>query len=621
MCGICGIVSFNNSPVKEESIRKMMLIQKHRGPDDEGVFIEDKTGLGFVRLSILDLSLAGHQPMFSDDENYVIVFNGEIFNYIELKEELRLLGWKFSSGTDSEVLLAAYQQWGDECLDKLNGMWAFVIYNRVDKSIFASRDRYGIKPFYYYKTENFLAFSSEIQPLLSLLPGNPEPDSQAVFDYMVFNRTDQTSRTFFAGIKKLQHGQNLSVTYNSETGIPEVKFKKWYDLREVVSGTKGFSRPEEFKDLFSSAVELRLRSDVPVGVCLSGGLDSSSIVSVILKNHNVKGLKTFSAVYGKGLSGDESEFISEFDPVLDNMFFIKPDCNSLLSDLRTFIRAHGEPVPSTGPYAQYKVMELAHNNVVVTLDGQGADEMLAGYHYFFGYYFKDLLRKWHILKLIKELFKYFHIHKSLYGFKTFIYFLLPARLKTQTRINEKGFLLETFTEKYKDTNSISENLYGSSSLRDALINHFEFKLEHLLKWEDRNSMWFSIEARVPFLDHRLVEKTLASPNDLFIKDGITKSVMREAMTGILPEKIRSRKDKMGFGTPQEDWFRNWAFQILIKEIINSESFRSRGIVDPEKAITLYEKHLTNKVNISKEIWKWINIELWFREFIDERKNQ
>jgi asparagine synthase (glutamine-hydrolysing) len=620
MCGICGIVSFSDSPVKEESIRKMMQIQKHRGPDDEGLYIKDNIGLGFVRLSILDLSLAGHQPMFSEDGNYILIFNGEIFNYIELREELKLLGWKFSSGTDSEVLLAAYQQWGDDCLDKLNGMWAFVIYNRTKKSIFASRDRYGIKPFYYYRTENFLAFSSEIHPLLSLLPGNPVPDYQSIFDYMVFNRTDQTSSTFFTGIKKLQHGQNLSVRFDSENGFPTVKLKKWYSLGEAISSAKGLNDPEDFKDLFSSAVELRLRSDVPVGVCLSGGLDSSSIVAVIHKNHGAKDLKTFSAIYGRGVYGDESEFINEFEPVLKNMFFIKPDSRSLLIDLKTFVRIHGEPIPSTGPYAQYKVMELAQKNVVVTLDGQGADEMLAGYHYFFGYYFKDLLKQLQIYKLAKELIKYIKIHKSFYGLKTFIYFLLPARLKTQTRINEKGFLCKTFTENYKNTNSIAENLYGSASLKDALINHFEFKLEHLLKWEDRNSMWFSIEARVPFLDHRLVEKTLASSNDLFIKDGITKSIMREAMTGILPEKIRTRKDKMGFGTPQEDWFKDESFQKLIKEIINSESFRNRRIVDPEKAMVLYEKHLINKINISKEIWKWLNIELWFREFIDEKKN-
>jgi asparagine synthase (glutamine-hydrolysing) len=620
MCGICGIVSLNSHIVKQESIRKMMQIQKHRGPDDEGIFIEDGVGLGFVRLSILDLSLAGHQPMISSDENYVMVFNGEIFNYIEIREELIQSGHNFKSNSDSEVLLAAYQQWGENCLHKLNGMWAFLIYNRKDKIIFASRDRYGIKPLYYYKTDGILAFSSEIKPLLSLLPGKPDPDYQSVFDYMVFNRTDQTCNTFFCGIKKLQHGQNLTLQINPDQKVQDIKLKKWYDLKEQVSYNKGINSPEEFRDLFSSSIRLRLRSDVPVGVCLSGGLDSSSIAAIIHEQFGLQGLKTFSATYGKGVYGDESEYINEFIPILKNMFFTNPGSGSLLNDLHTFIRIHEEPVPSTGPYAQYKVMELARNNVVVTLDGQGADELLAGYHYFFGYYFKDLVLQLRLFKLIRELFGYLTLHKSFYGIKTFVYFLLPAWLKTQARINEKGFLCKSFALKYKHTNSISENLYGSNSLRDALIKHFEFKLEHLLKWEDRNSMWFSIEARVPFLDHRLVERTLASSSELFIKNGITKSVLRESMTGILPEKIRTRKDKMGFGTPQGEWFRDELFQKLIKGIIMSESFRNRGVIDPEKAMVLYKKHLMKRIDISKDIWKWINIELWFREYIDEQRD-
>ena len=610
MCGICGIITLDNTLVGEEPIREMMKIQKHRGPDDEGVFVEENVGLGFVRLSILDFTPAGHQPMFSNDKRYVVIFNGEIFNYIELRAELISKGYRFNTGTDTEVLLAAYQHWGKDCLHHFNGMWAFVILDRQKKEIFASRDRYGIKPFYYYQTDEFIAFASEIPPLLSLMKGKPNPDYQSIFDFLVFNRTDQSERTFFAEIKKLQHGRSI-IIQNSDFRIEE-----WYNLRENVLKAKGFNDSLEFKKLFNDAIKLRLRSDVPVGVCLSGGLDSSSIVSVLLHDFDKKDINTFSAVYSKGQIGDETKFIKEYEGLVKNMFFTTPEASSLKSDLLDFIKAHAEPIPGTSPYAQFKVMRLAKERVVVTLDGQGADEELAGYDYFFGLYFKDLLSHRRIGKFFYELFHYFLNHKSIFGLKSLIFFLLPKYFRTSARINEKGYLSSAFVEKYKNNNIIAGSLYGSKSLKDALIDHFEYKLEHLLKSEDRNSMWFSLESRMPFLDYRLVERTLATAGDLKIKKGMTKFILREAMKGILPEKIRLRKDKVGFGTPQDEWFREPAWQDIIYEVLNSESFKARNLINTETVIEQYNKHLTGKVNLSKEIWKCIHLELWFRNFID-----
>lgn len=610
MCGICGIINFNNESVQEIAIRKMMHIQKHRGPDDDGVFVEEKIGLGFVRLSILDLSNAGHQPMFSADHRYVVVFNGEIYNFIELREELRATGHTFNTGTDTEVLLAAYAQWGEDCLHHFNGMWAFVIYDRELKTIFAARDRFGIKPFYYHLNNEYLAFASEIPPLLSLLPGKPTPDNQSIFDYMVFNRTDQTECTFFKEIIKLQHGQKLKIK-NSKIEISE-----WYNLRERVAQNQGFGSSLEFRQLFSDAIKLRLRSDVPVGVCLSGGLDSSAIVSTLLNDHEKEDLNTFSAVYNKGQYGDETDFIMTYRDKLKNMYFTTPDADSLLEDLSKFIRAHGEPLPSTAPFAQFKVNELASRHVIVTMDGQGADEELAGYHYFFGFYFKDLLRNFKLLTLSTEIYHYLKLHRSTYGLKTFVYFLLPRIWRTRARVGERGFLLPVFVNQYKATNNIAGNLYGANSLKDALFDHFEYKLEHLLKWEDRNSMWFSLEARVPFLDYRLVEKTLATDSTRIIRNGWTKYILRESMKGIMPDKIRLRRDKTGFDTPQDEWFRTSQWQEIINGILDSESFKGRNIIDPIEAKRLYGDHLAGKINISKDIWKWVHIELWFREFID-----
>jgi asparagine synthase (glutamine-hydrolysing) len=610
MCGICGIIKFDGSPVLHPPLQSMMQAMKHRGPNDEGTFIDKNTGLGFVRLSILDLTSAGHQPMQSKDDRYTMVFNGEIFNYVELREELRQLGHHFETQTDTEVLLAAYQEWGENCLHQLNGMWAFAIYDHRENSLFASRDRYGIKPFYYHANDEEFIFASEIPALLNALPEKAKADQQSIFDFLVFNRTDQTEHTFFHNIKKLQHGQSISIKDN------KWEIKSWYNLKSRVEQSSSFSSPEEFTELFSSSVGLRLRSDVPVGVCLSGGLDSSSIVSTLLKDYNKKDLNTFSAVYQKGQYGDETDFINLYKPSLENMFYIHPTAETLSADLEQFVRAHGEPIPSTSPYAQYKVMELAKDHVVVTLDGQGADEELGGYHYFFGFFFKDLLLKGRLGKLGYEMLQYGLKHKSLFGYKTFAYFLLAKEWRTKLRVGEKGYLHPDFVNQYQHTDNIAGNLYASNSLNEALLDHFEYKLEHLLKWEDRNSMWFSLEARVPFLDYRLVEKVLATSGDLIIKNGMTKHLLREGMKGILPEKIRMRRDKMGFGTPQDEWFRTSSWQQIVGEVIDSPSFRSRGFIIPEKAKSLYQQHLQGKINIAKEIWKWVHLEYWHRTFID-----
>lgn len=610
MCGICGIIQLNDNSVDEVLIHQMMRMQKHRGPDDEGVFISGNIGFGFVRLSIIDLSPAGHQPMSSFDDRYVVVFNGEIFNYIEIREELKVLGHTFCTNTDTEILLAAYREWGEDCLNRFNGMWAFAIYDKVNKSVFASRDRFGVKPLYYLQTRDFFAFASEIPPLLSLLPSNPTPDFQSIFDYLAFNRTDQTERTFFNEIKKLQHGSTLKIAEG------QISIEQWYDLRANVSKAKGFSNPDEFRELFRSSIGLRLRSDVPVGICLSGGLDSSSIVSVLLSDFDKKDLNTFSAVYSKGQIGDETDFIKEYEPFLRNMFYTTPTGESLKQDLNSFVRAHAEPIPSTAPYAQFKVMELAKGKVVVTLDGQGADEELAGYHYFFGFYFKDLLLSLKLGRLFKEIYCYLAKHRSLFGIRSFVFFLMPQKLRTSTRVKEKAYLNKRFIHDYGQSNNIAGNLYGSKTLQEALLNHFEYKLEHLLKWEDRNSMWFSLEARVPFLDYRLVERILASPGEMVIRNGMTKHLLREGMKGILPEKIRIRRDKIGFDTPQDRWFRTAEWQEVVFGVLRSDSFRQRNIIDVENALEQYQQHLDGKINISKEIWKWVHIEHWFRVFID-----
>ena len=608
MCGICGIIRFDNKPAKESSIREMMLIMKHRGPDDEGVFIKDNIGLGFVRLSILDLSMAGHQPMFSADKRFVILLNGEIFNYIELRDELKGKGYIFRSGSDTEVLLNSYIEWGEPCLHRLNGMFAFAILDTYTNELFAARDRFGIKPFYFYHDKNQFLFASDIPPLLKIIENKKEPEDSVIFDYLVFNRTNHSEKTFFKNIQKLQHGHTLNI----KSG--RIDIKRWYSLPDQLSNYHFFQFNEkDFLEELKSSINLQLRSDVPVGTCLSGGLDSSAITSLVLNNKQDVDLHSFSAVYNKGQKGDESEYIAEFKEKNLKIHYTYPTDYSLLDDLNNFILSLSEPVSTTSIYAEYKVMELAKNHCTVLLNGQGADELMAGYHYFYGYYFRDLINANSWGKLLNETFQYMKTHKSVYGFKTLGFSLSPRSLR---HFKNHNFIDKSFyNDYYNKANSLFDDFYKSKTLKEFLINHFEYKFEHNLLWADKTGMQFSLETRFPFLDHNLVEKTLSIPPSNYIKNGYTKVIMRNALKGILPEKIRMRKDKIGFSTPESDWFKNKKLQVLLADVIESYSFNERGYFDIKqckKELRSFQKY--SKYN--SEFWKWIHLELWFRKFID-----
>ena len=604
MCGICGIINRDGRRISTDDILKMMKAMKYRGPDDEGFFIKDNAGLGHVRLSIIDLSSAGHQPMFDQSGRYCIVHNGEIYNYLELKKELNIK-YNFVTLTDTEVILYAYQEWGESCLDHFNGMFAFAIYDLKERSLFLARDRFGIKPLYYYYDKNSFIFASEIKGLLQIIPGERTPNDTIIFDYLVYNRTDQYTDTFFKNIERLDHGHYILIENNN------VSAHQWYRLSEHINTP--IQSTEEFKQIFVDSVRLHLRSDVPVGVCLSGGLDSSSITSVLTKILQKDDLQTFSAVYGDGEIGDETEYIDLHKKTVSKMHKAIPTFQTLYRDLKAFIDCQGEPVPSTGPYAQFKVMELARGNVTVLLDGQGGDELLAGYHYFFGNYFRELLSYWQFFKFIEESYRYYEKHHSLFAFQSLMFYLLPNSIKSRVKLTGRNYLNRDFYKKEKNKTKLPETLFNARSLKEALLFHFEYKLEHLLKWEDRNSMWFSLESRVPFLDHRLVEGTLGLPPEEIICHGMTKYILRKAMMGIIPERIRLRQDKLGFMTPEQEWFRRPVFKNFISDLINSESFRQRPYFDHEKCMELFNLHVEGKINISRDIWKWVNLELWLNQ--------
>jgi asparagine synthase (glutamine-hydrolysing) len=552
--------------------------------------------------------MAGHQPMFSTDKRYAILLNGEIYNYIELREELKSKGYVFSSGSDTEVLLSSYIEWGESCLDKLNGMFAFTILDTYTNELFAARDRFGIKPFYFYCDQNQFLFASDIPPILKTLDHKREPEDSVIFDYLVLNRTNHSEKTFFKNIQKLQHGHTLTV----KSG--RININCWYSLSEKLSNYKSFLFNEkDFLEELESSIKLQLRSDVPVGTCLSGGLDSSAITALVLKNKKNVDLHSFSAVYQKGQKGDESEYIAEFKEKNLNIHYINPSVDSLLDDLNNFIVSQSGPVPTTSVYAEYKVMELAKKYCIVLLNGQGADELMAGYHYFYGYYFRDLLKTYSWGKLLNEIFQYTRLHKSIYGIKTLGFAFNPRSLR---HFKNHGFIDPAFYNKfYNQENSLLDDFYKSTDLKEFMINHFEYKFEHNLLWADKTGMQFSLETRFPFLDHNLVEKTLSVPADNYIKNGYTKVIMRNALKGILPEKIRMRKDKIGFSTPESDWFKNNKLQSLLADVIESDTFKERGYFEVDqckKELRSLQKY--NKYN--SEFWKWIHLELWFRTFID-----
>ena len=608
MCGISGIINFSQHKIKEEDIKIMMKKMKHRGPDDEGLFIDNNVGLGFVRLSILDLSQDGHQPMFSHNDRFVIVFNGEVFNYLELRDELKSK-YSFKTGTDTEIILAAYQEWGEACLDRFNGMFSFVIYDLESKIVFGARDRFGIKPLYYYQDRDRFIFASDIKSILPLIQ-KKEPNNKLIYDYLLFNRTDHTAQTFFKGINKIPHGSLFEIDNNT------LRISKWYNLSEKVRANNSLS-PKKYRELLKNSLKLRLRADVPIGVTLSGGIDSSTIVSSLIKDFRINDLNTFSAVYGKNDENDESEYIDEFASIVKNMHYTTPTSEVFFNEFEDFIESHNEPMPDTSPFVQYKVMELASKHVKVTLDGQGADEQLGGYHYFFGSYYLELLKKFRIDKFISENINYFKKHKKTTALKYLLYYILPEEWQIKVNHNVYPSVNKSFIKKHKNS-IVNKTLYKPKDLSDSLLQHFEYKLEHLLRYEDLNSMRFSIESRVPFLDYRLVEATLSTPSDQKIKNGETKHILREAVKDILPKKITNRKDKKGFTNPRARWFRTEKFKKYILELINSKKFKERGYFDSEIANKQYKKHLEGKVDISKEIWKWINLELWFRKFIDKK---
>jgi len=597
MCGIAGIVRLNGSSVELVSaIEKMDAAIRHRGPDGNGYLTinkdhetpafgkdtpeailqssilqkplqelksvsEPEAILLHRRLSIIDIQPTGYQPMCNTNKSLWITHNGEIYNYLELRTELEKLGHRFHTSSDTEVILAAYSQWGYDCVNRFNGMWAFVIYDKDKKQLFASRDRFGVKPFYYIQNKSCFAFASEQKALLASGLIEFKPNAKALFDYWMFSAMEKEEEGMFSGIMELFSSH--SFTLDIKTG----EFKKWkyYTLpytKKYESSTFNESEAvEKIRSLVIDSIKLRLRSDVTVGSCLSGGMDSSSIVSAVYKTNQVS-LDTFTVAFDNK-SIDESNWAKIVsDYTHSRTHTVTPTSRELLKDIRNLIYCQDIPIWSTSTYAQFKVMQLIkENSIKVVLDGQGGDELFAGYESYYFYYLQDILRNKGLnafIKASKEIQKLVPSVKQYFKqlvLKEYLY-RLPARRRLQARLSihsELKYLNRDFLN--RQVNQLKHKPHVPETLNEALANDFtNTLLKGYLKCEDRCSMWHSVESRTPFSDDiNLIEYLFSIPYKYKIQQGKLKPLLREAMKGIVPQQVLERKDKKGYLTPGPQW--------------------------------------------------------------------
>jgi len=663
MCGIVGLF-FNNKNINKRYIQNMANSIRHRGPDDEGYIFFDKNtvhavggkdtkqnnyglkyayspsyniselkksfgySFGHRRLSIIDLSPAGHQPMCTKDKKIWITYNGEIYNYLELKDELIGKGYQFQSNSDTEVLLNSYAEWGTECLNKLNGMWAFVIYDQRKQYLFGARDRFSVKPLYYFNNANCFAFGSEIKALLTLPFINMNINDNALFDYLLLYREESEEEGFFKDIFELKpsHAFIFDLT-NFKLNKYKYYNLQYNDKWERYNKKSYFEFSSNLKNHIIDAVKIRLRSDVPIGSCLSGGLDSSSLVCLIndlLQHEHITQIgskqKVFTASY-HDTSIDESKWAEIVVKNTNTKWFQTfPTEDQLIQDIEKLVYIQDIPFGTTSIYAQYQVMKLASmNGIKVLIDGRGGDELFAGYNPYYRAFFSQIIKRFDLITLLKE---FINLNNS----PVTRQFLLSSLIQTAgsklvPMFISKNYLIKRRVEyKYINKDFIYskknrlESIYERSftSLNKMLFDTMtEFGLKTLLRYEDRNAMNFSIEARTPFADDIfLINYIFNIPSTYKIHNGWSKYIFREAMSGILPESIKWRKDKIGFITPETIWLnskRNYLKQYLtndLNEFINIKKLLSDIENTPEDR-PIYE---------ISHMWRIFNFAIWKRVY-------
>lgn len=638
MCGIAGIVAPGGVPTR--SLQEMADALRHRGPDGRGFAFCSRDGkisaagtlagaastqgpftAGFAhtRLAIIDLSHASDQPMLAPDGRCALAYNGEIYNYLELKHALIELGHEFRTTGDTEVVLHSYMQWGERCVERFVGMWAFAILDVSRTAILLSRDRFGIKPLYYCVAGKTFSFASEIKALRAVPGVEPEPDPTTVARYISTGVVDDTDRTFFAGVLQLPAAHNMTISLDGALGTR--RWRYWEPPRNGCDETVD-DPISAFRAGLEASIRLHVRSDVAVGTCLSGGLDSSSIVSLAAQMRASSRMPMY-AHHCFGYVPDDVRYSEQ--PYMDavsrkagaKLTYVKPSLGRFKDMMVPLVRHHDEPFGSTSMVAQWFVFEQAREaGIKVMLDGQGADETLGGYPIYLTTIAVQLLRARRML----EFARFTAVHKRELG-RTPISLRAVASSKAPRRVRALGAATHLVSPSVADLAAdlvrpelgaaeLSPPFTRPSSLNELLATQtMSTSLPALLRVEDRNSMYHSIEARVPFLDHRLVELVFRLPPELKIRGARTKYVLREALAGVLPEPVRARTDKIGFrADPRITWM--LADEHRDAVIANRTTYEERWFSPSAVARALNPTH--GPPEQESLAWRMMNVKLWLR---------
>jgi asparagine synthase (glutamine-hydrolysing) len=631
MCGINGIAfsSRSGSQIDATLLKRMRDVITHRGPDEEGIFVDGRIGLGHRRLSIVDVA-SGHQPMTNEDGSLHITYNGEIYNHADYRERLIARGHVYKTHCDTEAILHLYAEYGDDCVDHLRGMFAFAIWDRNRCELFIARDRLGVKPLYYVHTDDgSLYFASEIKALLEARAVKPELNFRTFSDYLA-NHATSGEETLFAGVKRLLPGHTLRWRDG------EIKIRKYWDVsfeKQAQNGRSDQDYIAEWSELFKKSVQLRLMADVPLGMFLSGGIDSSAIAAVMSTLVD-EPIKTFSVAFAER-EANELEYarlVAEAYKTDHHEIVVTPE--QFWAKLPDLVWHEDEPLAHPSSVALYFVSHLASQHVKVVLTGEGSDELMAGYARYrktilnlaLGEHYhrvvpggvRDLVRKQFSgmtgsklrLKLGRTFLNLSPDIESIY-FDNFAVFsrLLQRQLLTPGALEQMGGI-----DPYAGVRDALRNTDAQSLLDRLLYADIKTYLHELLMKQDQMSMAASIESRVPFLDHKLVEFTSSLPERLKLRGGTTKYVLRESMKGVLPPAILERP-KMGFPVPIGAWFRG-AYAPVLDEYVLSSRATERRIFKPEFVRSLVEQHRRGEANHSERLWSLVNLEMWFRRFID-----
>lgn len=637
MCGINGIAlsSRCGSAVNEAILARMRDILRHRGPDDAGLFIEGPVGLAHRRLSIVDVA-SGHQPMSNEDESLQIVFNGEIYNHADYRSNLEARGHVFATRSDTETILHLYEEYGVRCVDHLRGMFAFAIWNRLAKELFIARDRLGVKPLYYVHTDDgSLFFASEIKALLAANALRPELNHAALPDYLA-NRATCDDTTLFAGVRRLPPGHTLLWKDG------KVDIQCFWDVHPG-DAVENHPQPtdkyvNDWRDLFQTSVKLRLMADVPLGMFLSGGIDSSAIAAVMSRLVSDP-IKTFSVAFNVPEANelDYARLVARAFHTDHHEIMVEPA--DFAAALPHLIWHEDEPLAHSASVALYFVSQLAQRYVKVVLTGEGSDELLAGY-----YRYRTTLLNLSAGRIYHR-FSTDGIRRLVRGMasglapdalrrklpRTFLW--RPSDVESLYFDNfavfphhmQRDLFSMDFWEQIEHVNPYAGmrrhfDAYPSATLLQRLL-YADLKtyLHELLMKQDQMSMAASIESRVPFLDHKLVEFSTALPDRLKLHGWTTKYVLREAMKSLLPETILKRP-KMGFPVPLGRWFRG-AFRPLLDEFVVGERAVARGLFQPDFLQRLVQEHSMGAADHTERLWTLINFEMWQRIFLDGESPQ